>query len=673
MNLKAYAKKITSIILAFVLSVGIIAPFSANANSPSRRFVAFESEMPGVFTISFNAAPTRVAVNEVTVSAGTTMFFELGDIVRADEVSAFFGDIEWMGVFPGDAFTNRDERIPWTQLSSRLGSVTLNTPGRFQVNKYMNGVFYVNVVGSVMPPEYYALYRMLNSSDFEMLFGTYTAFTDVYIDEINLLDVYLLGLTSDVRRAFILGGLRGNATDLIMNNPQSVRAIVRDLVNNMAGNTIYTANKDADATLNVFSSLVNVANDDPNISNVGPLNVLFDTLRYSDALFEVLNRTAQDYSQNIAILESIRELHSSPLFRRTVDDVIRRYQRDVIESLVAFGLYLYGNMVIDEVVRLIAGAPTVALTSTLDAIITGSPRVSGLETIIVTDNFNLRTIEAFRTAARVIASGDFNSADVESYRNIFYMARGLQIMRYEAKRGAFNVGSREMNFINAQLGRLNRMTHDHFIYSDRFTRTGVAGDIEFPGRLNVSAQNQNTTPAQASANDSLVSLPPIGNTPPVVNLPTVQSFNDFPLIPITRADFAALAVAFYEMAIFGEIAERMTFNDTTDINIQKMGGLGIMSGVGNGNFAPNDPVTREQAAVMFARLADSLGQPLPQGTATFSDRAQISPWALASVGQVQAAGIMGDVGNNRFAPSEAISMEESIIVLIQLDFWLLFS
>jgi len=136
--------------------------------------------------------------------------------------------------------------------------------------------------------------------------------------------------------------------------------------------------------------------------------------------------------------------------------------------------------------------------------------------------------------------------------------------------------------------------------------------------------------------------------------------------PTTRAEFAALAVALYETTTDSTIAGRTAFNDTTDVNVQKMGYLGVVTGVGGGSFAPNGQLTREQAAVMLARLADAIGQPLPQSAPTFADNTQISSWAFDAVGQAQAAGIMGGIGDNRFAPSGDYTREQSIVTILRL-------
>jgi len=134
----------------------------------------------------------------------------------------------------------------------------------------------------------------------------------------------------------------------------------------------------------------------------------------------------------------------------------------------------------------------------------------------------------------------------------------------------------------------------------------------------------------------------------------------------TRAEFSALAVALYETVTGREIAGRRQFNDTNDINVQKMGYLGIVTGVGGGNFAPNNGITREQAAVMIVRLAYAIGQPLPSSAPTFADNNRLSSWAVDAVGQVQAAGIMSGVGNNQFAPRGDYTREQSIITMLRL-------
>ena len=134
----------------------------------------------------------------------------------------------------------------------------------------------------------------------------------------------------------------------------------------------------------------------------------------------------------------------------------------------------------------------------------------------------------------------------------------------------------------------------------------------------------------------------------------------------TRAEFAALAVYLYETATGSEIMGRAAFNDTTDENVEKMGYLEVVTGVGGGNFAPNQPLTREQAATMLYRLAAAIGTTLPQAAPAFADNANISTWAINAVGQMQTTGIMGGLPDGRFDPHGAYTREQSIVTILRL-------
>lgn len=136
--------------------------------------------------------------------------------------------------------------------------------------------------------------------------------------------------------------------------------------------------------------------------------------------------------------------------------------------------------------------------------------------------------------------------------------------------------------------------------------------------------------------------------------------------PATRAEFCALGVALYEKYSGKEITQRMKFDDTADAAVEKLAAIGVVEGVGNNRFAPDQPLNREQAAAVLARLAAALGAPLEAGQADFADRGDIGAWALPSVGQVQAAGIMGGVGGGSFAPGGAYTREQSMVTMLRL-------
>ena len=143
---------------------------------------------------------------------------------------------------------------------------------------------------------------------------------------------------------------------------------------------------------------------------------------------------------------------------------------------------------------------------------------------------------------------------------------------------------------------------------------------------------------------------------------------------ITRAEFAELAVALYENVLKGEITGRKTFVDTNDVNVQKAAFIGVVAGVGNDRFAPDDTLTREQAAVMLSRLANALSKPLKRNETIFYDNNLISDWAIDSVRQVAACGIMQGIELRwvklesfyEFSPKTPYTREQSIVTIMRL-------
>ena len=134
---------------------------------------------------------------------------------------------------------------------------------------------------------------------------------------------------------------------------------------------------------------------------------------------------------------------------------------------------------------------------------------------------------------------------------------------------------------------------------------------------------------------------------------------------ITRAEFCALAVELYE-GEKGEITERASFTDSTDENVEKMAGLGVVNGVGDGLFEPDRNLTREEAATILSRLAEAMDCALTDGTPDFADAEEISSWAAGAVARMQNAGVMNGIEDNRFAPEDPYTREQSILTVLRL-------
>ena len=162
-------------------------------------------------------------------------------------------------------------------------------------------------------------------------------------------------------------------------------------------------------------------------------------------------------------------------------------------------------------------------------------------------------------------------------------------------------------------------------------------------------------------------------------VPEVEKAKDYGLVTqtvlgnyqrsITREEFCELAVKLYE-ALSGKTAVLPSFNrfnDTSNPEILKANALGIVNGVNQEQtlFAPTDNVNREQIAVMFYRTLAAVDLSLISGRypLTFSDKNQVSDWALDAVGFMSENGIIGGVGENRMDPKGPATREQGIALV----------
>lgn len=150
---------------------------------------------------------------------------------------------------------------------------------------------------------------------------------------------------------------------------------------------------------------------------------------------------------------------------------------------------------------------------------------------------------------------------------------------------------------------------------------------------------------------------------------------------ITRAEFCKLIAAFLEQ-YYGKTLDEIvadkgsasaSFTDTRDEDVLNIAALGIVTGMGEGKFAPNNSISRQQAATMLARLADVVGCKTNASEVSFSDASAIAGWAQDGVGFISACQdptnskrVMGGTGAGRFSPKGSYTREQSIMTLIRL-------
>lgn len=137
---------------------------------------------------------------------------------------------------------------------------------------------------------------------------------------------------------------------------------------------------------------------------------------------------------------------------------------------------------------------------------------------------------------------------------------------------------------------------------------------------------------------------------------------------ITRAEFITLVVKAFGI-------ERTPVGTFTDVkpnhwfykSVITAKNMGIVTGTGDNYFYPNEPIKREDIAVILAKTCKIIGKPLPYYDDSvldkYKDKGDISPYALSSMAILNAEGIINGKSNNLLAPKDYSTRAEAAVML----------
>ncbi|MCE5284976.1 MAG: S-layer homology domain-containing protein, partial [Pelosinus sp.] len=150
----------------------------------------------------------------------------------------------------------------------------------------------------------------------------------------------------------------------------------------------------------------------------------------------------------------------------------------------------------------------------------------------------------------------------------------------------------------------------------------------------------------------------------LVSMGAISGYPDGTFKPdntITRAEFAAILAKAFKL----QEKEGKVFTDTTDHwakdFIATAAASGIIGGYDQNTFGPDDPVTREQMALMTVKAAKL--NPA-SGELAFTDSAQISSWANNAVLTAVKKGIIKGYPDNTFRPQGKAARAEAVTLII---------
>lgn len=176
------------------------------------------------------------------------------------------------------------------------------------------------------------------------------------------------------------------------------------------------------------------------------------------------------------------------------------------------------------------------------------------------------------------------------------------------------------------------------------------------------------TPAQPSENVKLTDISghwAAGDIKQLTAVGAIEGYPDGSFKPnnnITRAEFLKVLVRALKL----EAKTGKIFNDTSNHwakdYISTAAAYGITGGYSDKAFGPNDPITREQMVVMIVK---ALKLTMVDEEISFTDKSDISQWAISAINTAEKNGIIAGYQDNLFMPSANATRAEAVTVIIK--------
>ncbi|WP_123041803.1 glycosyl hydrolase 53 family protein [Cohnella candidum] len=139
---------------------------------------------------------------------------------------------------------------------------------------------------------------------------------------------------------------------------------------------------------------------------------------------------------------------------------------------------------------------------------------------------------------------------------------------------------------------------------------------------------------------------------------------------VTRAEFIALLANLFDLNASGEVP---AFKDVPKgawygKALASARSLGIVQGRPDGSFGANDPISRQDMAVMAYQASIKLGIRLDptQVSAAFGDANDIAPYAKDAVTALHDSGIVAGTGSGAFAPRAGTNRAQAAVIVYRL-------
>lgn len=141
--------------------------------------------------------------------------------------------------------------------------------------------------------------------------------------------------------------------------------------------------------------------------------------------------------------------------------------------------------------------------------------------------------------------------------------------------------------------------------------------------------------------------------------------------PITREKFCEMIYNMLDksMTVDWKKVPPNPFSDTVNEKVFSLYLEKIIEGKGGNTFAPDDFLTREEAATILIRTAQFMGIGMPENaydSKIYNDETDISDWAFDSVHYCRKLDVMIGISETEFSPKDEYTAEQAIATILRL-------
>lgn len=307
------------------------------------------------------------------------------------------------------------------------------------------------------------LYLYLQEHDPDLLFGQY-AFALNFMDDLNAWDVFLYS-TREWKNALVAiftGGSVEGAAEAFLSDPDTCKEILRGVIDQICKTDyLNIMSGDQKNVLKIIGNLAEMGGYDDVNDFIGKMNEMIGNA-------ETVDKILKDYSSNIAMLESVREIApENGILNETIDDLIFEYKNQVASTIFDDIQGKFENGITD-LADYALGLNIGAVDGVIQKVLGNYDKLNSIDTVLYTADLRCNAIMAYRTAAEKIMSGNFTESDLTKYKQTFDLSKALTIEQYEGMYSYYDASSMEAKYLKEQIEQLKDMSYTNFNYAKSF-------------------------------------------------------------------------------------------------------------------------------------------------------------------------------------------------------------